>query len=157
MNRYLQTALLAVLFPAVALLPNLSLASHTGTHQVIDGVSIYIGMMSVEEIGTQQNARNPEAQMHGGVAYGAHRDHLVVALFDSRTGKRITDARVSGTVRELGRAGKTKNLEAMTIADTVTWGNYFDLPNRGVYRVVLQVLRPTASQAIEAKFIHRHD
>jgi hypothetical protein len=37
-----------------------------------------------------------------------HRDHVVVALFDDATGKRIENAKVKGSVMELGLASQQK-------------------------------------------------
>lgn len=61
--------------------------------------------------------------MHGGVPSRVHRDHLVVALFSNVTGKRIGNAQVTATAGEVGLSGKTKNLEPMKIAGTITFRN----------------------------------
>jgi hypothetical protein len=42
--------------------------------------------------------------MHGGVAGGRHAHPVVVALFDARTGERITDADMQATWRRSGSA-----------------------------------------------------
>ena len=45
----------------------------------------------------------------------------------------------------------------MAIRNTLTYGNYFRMPGKDPYTIVVQVLRPGVSQAIEAKFDFRHD
>jgi hypothetical protein len=51
----------------------------------------------------------------------------VAAVFDAATGERVEDAVVEARVAEPGLAGITRRLEPMLIADTVTYGNYFQL------------------------------
>lgn len=130
-------------------------ADDAENYKVVDGVAIYFGVMPAEMIlGHPQE--HPEREMHGGVPAGKHRDHLVIALFDNATGKRITDAQVTATVGEIGLAGETKKLGPMKIAGTVTYGNYFDMPNREIYRIRVQIRLPGAPRVIEAEFTHRH-
>jgi uncharacterized protein involved in high-affinity Fe2+ transport len=88
--------------------------------------------------------------MHGGVPVGEN--HLTVALFDDRTGVRITRAKVSATITGPDRFKLTKKLEPMTIAGVVTYGNYFSMPGPGPYRIVLHIQAPDARQGIEAVF-----
>ena len=93
--------------------------------------------------------------------------HIVIALFDSASGKRITDAQVTARVAELGLTkvppfpvatrervpfGPQKKLDSMLIAGTVTYGNYFTLPARGLYRVQVQVRGPSMPGVIETEF-----
>lgn len=130
-------------------------ADDISKHKIVDGVEIYFGVLPAEVIG-EYSADHIEREMHGGVPSGAHRDHLVVALFDAATGERIGDARVEATVREIGLSGKTKSLEPMEIAETITFGNYFDLPNENLYRIVVRIRRPEASRTIKAEFLHGH-
>src|SRR4030067_126792 len=61
----------------------------------VDGVAIYFGILPAELVrGHPQE--HPEGQMHGGVPVGEN--HITVALFDDKTGKRITRAEVTATV-----------------------------------------------------------
>jgi hypothetical protein len=53
--------------------------------------------------------------------------HLIVSVFDAKTGKRIENATVSARVGELALAPQSKMLEPMQIAGTVTFGNFFTI------------------------------
>jgi len=125
------------------------------TFQVVDGVTIYLGVMPAQIV--QGHAReHEESKMHGGVPAGRYRDHLVVALFDNATGRRIEDAQVTAAVMELGLGSQWKTLEPMRIAEAVTYGNYFDMPSGATYHIQVRIRRPGHSQLIEATFTHRH-
>jgi len=125
------------------------------TFQVVDGVAIYLGVMSAQIV--QGHAReHEESKMHGGTPAGPYRNHLVVALFDDASGRRIEDAQVTAAVSELGMGLGWKPLEPMRIADTLTYGNYFSMPGTGTYRIQLRIRRPGLAQPIEAAFTHGH-
>ncbi|MCO6411225.1 MAG: hypothetical protein J5I92_00645 [Thiogranum sp.] len=125
------------------------------TFQVVDGVAIYLGVMPAQIV--QGHAReHEESKMHGGVPAGRYRDHLVVALFDDASGRRIEDAQVTAAVRELGMGLEWKTLEPMRIAEMTTYGNYFSMPGAGTYRIQLRISRPGHAQPIEAAFTHGH-
>jgi len=122
--------------------------------QVVDGVAIYLGVVPAQMIQGHPK-EHLESEMHGGVPIKDHRDHVVVALFEDTTGKRIEDAQVTGSVMELGLAAQNKKFEAMEIADTITYGNYFDMPSKQTYHIKLRIRRP-GKQDVEATFTHRH-
>ena len=144
------------LFVSFCVLPVASPGGEHETYKEVGGVAIHIGIMPADMIRIRQSGEHSGYNMHGGIPKGAHRDHLVVALFEGDTGKRITNARVTATMAEIGLAGRTKELDVMEINGTVTWGNYFYLPNHEAYRVIVQIQRPGVSGAIEASFMHRH-
>ena len=58
--------------------------------------------------------------------------------------------RVSG----LGLVGSYKTLEPMKIADTITYGNYFELPGVDKYRIDLDVERPQGTVKFEFTYAH---
>ena len=60
--------------------------------QVVDGVAVYFGMIPAELVRGHPR-EHPEGVMHGGVPVGE--SHLTVAVFDDKTGRRISDAEVT--------------------------------------------------------------
>jgi uncharacterized protein involved in high-affinity Fe2+ transport len=124
-------------------------ATDTAYRRVVDGVAIYFGILPAELVRGHPPS-HPESGMHGGVPVGEN--HLTVALFDDRTGVRITRAKVSATITGPDRFKLTKKLEPMTIAGSATYGNYFSMPGPGPYRIVLHIQAPDARQDIEAVF-----
>ena len=144
---------LAALLAALAWPPTLGFAADVGQSQTVAGLTVYIGIVPAEIVRGHPGA-HPEAQAHGGPPQGAHEYHLIVAIFDAATGTRVENAKVGARVSSLGLAGSRKVLEPMKIADTVTYGNYFDLPGRGAYTVEVEIERQQGT--VRAKFDYGH-
>lgn len=124
-------------------------AAQDSQHSSVGGLEIYYGILPAEMV------LGHEMEHGGGKAIrGAH--HLVVALFSARTGNRVTDAEVEALVEPFGLAGKTKKLEPMTINQTVTFGNYFQMPGAGPYRITVRIHLPGTGDWIETTFEYRH-
>lgn len=138
-----------VVMSMVMLNPIAAAASAPENFQVVDGVAIYLGIMPAQLV-------RGHPKMHGGVPAAGYEDHVVVALFDNATGRRIEDAQVTAAVMELGLGSPWQTLESMRVAEAVTYGNFFDMPREGVYHVQLRIRRPGHPQLIEATFTHRH-
>lgn len=140
----------------LATLAMASLAADTSQHKVVDGVAIYIGVLPAEMVKGHPRTP-PEGVMHGGVPAGKNRYHLVVALFDEASGKRISGAGIKARVSEFGLPGQEKKLDPMVIAGNVTYGNYFAMPNPGPYRIHLEIrhARIHSVGTIEAEFEYR--
>ena len=119
------------------------------------GLAVYLGVLPAAMI--QGHPRgHPEEAMHGGVPSGRHAYHVMAAVFDAATGERVEDAVVEARVAEPGLAGVTRRLEPMLIADTVTYGNYFQLSGDGPYRIDLSITRPGLARPITVEFTNEH-
>lgn len=146
----------ALLLLCLMLLAGLAAAhSESGQHRIVDGVEIYLGMMPTGMMHGYPRDR-PESTMHGGVPTGPVIYHVVIALFDSKTGERLTAAEVKARVGEPGRSVEEKKLEPMVIENTVTYGNYFNMPGAGPFQIVVQIRMPNSTRTIEARFEHKH-
>lgn len=130
-------------------------SADTSTSKVVDGVAVYIGVSPAEMIRGHPKA-HPEGAMHEGVPKSSDEYHVIIALFDSKTGQRITDVTVKARVEGLGMAGAQKLLEPMTIADAVTYGNYFKMVGTGPFRITVSIQKPSASSAMQVQFEHKH-
>ena len=123
-------------------------------YRVADGTTIHLGVVSAEAIRRHPN-EYPVREY--GVAPAAPEQYLVtVALFDANNGQRITDASVRARVSTAKGAGPEKALEPMTIAASRTYGSYFAMAGAGTYTVNVQIRRPGAPDAIQAKFEYTH-
>lgn len=128
----------------------LPLAAHAVSYQqVADGLAIYFGIVPAELVRGHPR-EHPESGMHGGTPVGE--SHLMVALFDAKTGARVTKATIVANVTGGGGAKLDKQLEPMTVAGALTFGNYFYLSGSGPYRVDLQILLPGRNTTIRAHF-----
>jgi hypothetical protein len=120
-------------------------------YQTVGGLAIYLGVLPAQLV-----QGHTETTMHGGVPRRPHQHHLVVALFDAATGARITDAEVTALVSGAGHRDDRKRLEAMVIADTTTYGQYFDFPDAGRYTIRVDVRRGNQAAPVTARFTYQH-
>lgn len=141
---------------ALVMAAGLVLAANSGQRQIADGMDIYLGVMPAEIVRGHPKAHS-ESAMHGGMPPSKGYHHVIVSLFDSQSGNRITDAEVTAKVEEPGHLERSeKALESMTIAGTLTYGNYFRMPGKGPYLISLEIRRPGSPRVVEAKFDYRH-
>ena len=94
--------------------------------------------------------------MHGAHPAAAHNHHLIVAIFNSITGERVTDASVTAKVMQPGFEPPEKPLEPMKIADSITYGNFFDLAKPGIYRIRLSISRLGSARPVMIDLLYDH-
>jgi hypothetical protein len=111
------------------------------------GVTIYLGVVPAEIV---------KGPMHGRVPKGPHQYHVVAAIFDATTNMRIEDAAVTAQVSGLGLSGAKAVLEPMQIANTITYGAFFNLPGADLYTIRVSVQRPGSQQTVTVEFRYDH-
>ncbi len=121
-------------------------------HKIVDGVEIYLGIVSAETMRERYASADPERALHGGIPSGSGYYHINVSLFDSKTRHAITDAKVEASVTEPVSGGETKALELVSIKGAKSYGNYFRMSGKNPYRIVVRVRKPGASRDIQAEF-----
>lgn len=120
-------------------------------HKIVDGLSIYVGVLPAEMLlGHPKEHR--ESKMHGGVPAGTNRYHVVVALFDASSGKRITQAQVKIGGASIGMEPVRKKAEPMLVNNLVTYGNYVTLPGLGPYKILIEIRHPATGKSVEVEF-----
>ena len=121
------------------------MATHSERHQTVDGMSIYFGALPAQIIQDHED-------MHGGNDnIGEYTYHILIAIFDSKTGKRILYAKVKATAIPLGMKGETKKLEPMH-ANLKSYGNYFTLHDTTPYTIRVEIQRPDSGKKSIAEF-----
>jgi cytochrome c5 len=121
-------------------------------HQIIDEMEIYFGAASAESIRKQHPGTDPESAMHGGIPSGSAYYHLNISLFDAQTKAAIGDAYVEVKVANPVMGDQVKTLEPMVFNNTMSYGNYFQLPGKDPYTIAVLIRKPGATRAIETKF-----
>jgi len=124
---------------------NQAVSDHSQRHQKVDDMSIYLGVVPAQL--TQHHST-----MHSGITNEEHSYHIVIALFNSKSGKRITDARVKASVASLGMKGETKDLEPMH-GDLLSYGNYFTMYKATNYTIKVEIQRADEKVKSIAMFI----
>lgn len=129
-------------------------ALESSQHQEVDGMAVYLGILPTEMLlGHQVDSAGRE--MHGGIPPGNYRYHIVVAIFDAKTGLRISNAQVRARVSETGQTGPRKKLEPMLIQGAVTYGDYFTMPTPGPYKVEIEIVQRGTSTPTTVVFDYR--
>jgi Flp pilus assembly protein CpaB len=140
---------------ALALGPSIALAHVANENQSAAGLTVELGIVPAD---TLRGRPEEEAvrKMHGGVPSGKSMYHVMVAVFDAKTGQRLTNVQVRARVEEVGLTSEEKSLESMRIADAVTYGNFFRMAGSGTFRITVQIRLPGTTRMTELRFEHRH-
>lgn len=122
--------------------------------QTVDGMTIELGVMPVERVKKEHaTAPGDPNAMHGGTPANRGSNHIVVALFDAKTGTRITNAQIQAGVGDRWyNHDPDKSLEPMEISGAMSYGNYFSMQDAGVWRIHLVISRPGIKRPVEADF-----
>ena len=135
---------------ALAMVPSVVLADVGHETKSAAGLKVDLGIAPAESI------RGADRQMHGGVPSGRSVYHVMVAIFDAKTGLRVTDAQVKAQVEEVGLTREEKALEPMKPENAVTYGNFFHMAGQGTFRITVQIRLPGTTRATELQFEHKH-
>lgn len=134
--------------PAVALALLLAaLAAQAQQRLERAGIALYWGLVPAAIV-SQQHAVE---EIHGGLPPGGGKvNHLVVALFDASTGRRIEDAIVRAQLTESGIVdGPPRYLVPMPVNGGASYGQLFGMAREGPYRFRLWIHLHDRSQDIE--------
>lgn len=114
------------------------------------GVTLYWGLVPAAVVAD----KHALAELHGGPPKGGGQvHHLVVALYDSASGRRIEDAVVRAQLSETGIADEpARYLPPMKVNDQASYGQLFGFAKDGPYRFRLWVRLPSRSDEIEFRF-----
>lgn len=143
--------LLGVCALLLTFLPLSLRASDDSQHKDVDGLSVYVGILPAEMLLGHPKGHH-EREMHGGVPAGANWYHLVVALFDAASGKRVTDSKVKVGGASIGMAATRQKAEPMLINNVTTYGAYIMLPGPGPYKIQIEIRRPGSNKPVEVEF-----
>ena len=127
-------------------------ASDANLSRSIDGVDIYMGITHANK-----QAQADEMKKSGLIqAIRSKKHHITVALFDSKTGQRITDARVVAGIGEMGLSSNRKKLRQEKFGEAVSYGRDFYLSQEGPYWIDLKIKRNGDTQSTMTRFEWKH-
>ena len=126
--------------------------------QTIGGMTIDIGVIPAEVVQGHSTIPGDPKAMHGGTPANSGSHHLVVALFDDKTGVRITDARIRAGVADLSDdPTPDRILEPMEVSGAMTYGNFFLMQGKRDWKIRLEIRRSSTAPPVEADFAYGHD
>jgi hypothetical protein len=121
-----------------------------------DGLAIYFAAIPAAFVRAHP-AEHTGREMHGDAPDARYAHHLIVALFDSKTGMRITEASVLAVIRGgISQSEARVELGPMAIAGAPVYGGFADLPPRDRYRIEIEVVRHGGGAAVRTVFWHQH-
>lgn len=127
-------------------------AASVSRHQVVDGVSVYLGVVP---IGVAANDAD-DLGLDQKIYHKKDLYYLLIALIDDRSGRRIVDADIHASIAALGGLDySSKQLKPVHIEHYTSYGNYFHLADPDTYRVQLLMTAPERSEPIRATFTYQ--
>jgi hypothetical protein len=125
----------------------------------VDSAIVFLGVVPATQTRDYSSERAGDMAMGGPAANDINSIHLVVALFDHGTRKRITDAQVSA--RFLGERGHRWSvmLKPMTMNGALTYGAYSNMGGNNSASIFIDIIRPfgRSSQNLTARFEYSRD
>lgn len=122
-------------------------------YKTVGGLTVYLGVMPSALLRGEVEEHAEAA--HGDVPRDRHRYHVLVAVFDAASGRRVEDAVVEARVTPLGLGPVVRQLQPMSIAEAVTYGNYFIMPDEGQYRIVFTITTKS-TPPVSVEFLYEH-
>ncbi|MGU7812234.1 hypothetical protein [Burkholderia sp. AW49-1] len=122
------------------------------------GLTVHFGIVPADKASRAPDEAGVPGDTKAGQGKASY--HLVVALFDARTGARIDDAvilaRMTSPASKARPKVQIKRLPAFTVNGMVTYGNYFDMPWAGRYRIDLSVKRRESANTVHVRLNYEH-
>lgn len=147
-RNHLKSILGILLLGVLAGFPVTTSATDSVLSQEADGLTVHLGIMSAKRL-----VEHPELLPAGyPIRPGRDMHHILVAIFDSATGQRITDAEVEAMVFPLGLSGSTKVMHPSAPAGKMNYSNWFRLSPGDIYVIQVRIRRPGIRAVRTARF-----
>ena len=124
-------------------------------YRAVGDLAIYLGVLPAELVRGHERVES-EPKGHPRVQRRPHSYHVVVAIFDAKTGARVENAEVVASIAPTGLAGQRHQLRPMNISNSVTYGAYVDLPGEDRYAIKLDIRTPNRPAPVKADFAYEH-
>ena len=129
-------------------------AQNASGSKTVDGLTVYFGVLPAALL--RGDAKQHVEEAHGDVPRGPHAYHVVAAVFDAESGRRVEDATIDARVGPLRLGSVTRRLEPMAIAGALTYGNIFTLRVDGPYQIAFIVTVPHRADPVVVEFSYEH-
>jgi hypothetical protein len=149
--------ILAVVLAAAALLqvPPGAAADGETYHKPAGTYTVYLTVMPAEMISGPGAEPSPGASPQRAPA-ASDMHHVMVSIFDTRSGLRMVDMEVRARVAALGFSGEKQDLPPIRLGDGIAYANSFPMLGRGPFRIDVE-FRPHFGQRLrQATFYFTH-
>jgi hypothetical protein len=127
-------------------------ASHDDQFKEIDGIAIYLAVLPAEMLRGHPKEHSVSTMHSEQRLEGKNQHHIMVSLFDGKTGTRVQGAIVKARVLGKDFNGLMKPLELMIMGGTQSYGNYFNVPRQGAYRIEVEIQPPGKGKVVKVAF-----
>ena len=128
--------------------------------KTVDGLTVYLGVVPAA-VTRAHPPQHTERTMHGGVSKPSIHDvHLLVAVFNSASGVRLRNIKVTARIHATGRNLGTVSLKPMTVNGALTYGGYAKLGWDEDVMILVDIRRPgrtPRTSTVTAQFQYAHD
>ena len=131
---------IALGFAAIVALP-CAIAEETGFRKNVGDYALYLAVM-------------PAALIRGPAARDTHQ--VMVSIFDSRSGLRVSGLQVKARVAAPGFYGEKRDLEPISVGGATVYGKAFPMLGRGPFRVDVEFSTRYGPHAQQATFYFTH-
>lgn len=148
---------LATIVLLAALSP--TIAADDAFHRETGSYRVYLGVVPASLIKKNPTLVDNDKQLHGSPSVRAQNEqHVMVTIFRKSGGARVLNATAIAEVRPkklFGGRGAEKPLEKMITSGAVAYGNYFDIPERGKYRIDIRIYEPGKDGNEKVGFVYQ--
>lgn len=124
-------------------------------HKVVEGMDVYLGIVSAESIRVRHLTEDRQGAMSGEIPRGKGYYHVNISLLDRKTGAEIKDAKIELSVEDPVMGEQTKKLNSISFNSAASYGNYFSMPESYTYKITAVIHRTGQSSGTKAKFDFR--
>lgn len=152
----LSKALLLTVILTLGLAVHPAFAKGNAFHEESKSYLVYLGVVPASLLEKAPSLVDQDKQLHGGVAeQSPSTQHVMVTVFRKDNNARVLNATVIAKVgrsKLLGSKGGEKPLEKMVTSNAVAYGNFFDMPERGEYRIEVNIYETQKSGSESVRF-----
>ena len=138
-------------FAFVAVFMTVSFAAVADHHVRVDGLDLYLGVVPSTHLSahpTMLPAGHP-------IDTRPNAHHVLLAVFDSVSGRRIVDAKIKARVTARGLDDPGKPLHPVEFDHQLTYCNFFEMIPGTTYTIDVSLKRPETPGMTTARFVQK--
>jgi len=133
-------------------------ASDLNWHEESENYHVYLGVVPASMIKSSLSLVDNDKNLHGGLSnLPSEAQHVMVTIYRKDGKTRVANATVIAEISSgvlLGRKKLEKPLEKMITNKHITYANFFEMKDKGKYKIELEIYEPNKNGKDEVTFFH---
>lgn len=133
-------------------------ASNINWHEESENYHVYLGVVPASMIKNDPAVVDNDKQLHGGLdKQSSTAQHVMISVYRKDGKTRVKNATVIAEVSSgvlLGRKKLEKPLEKMTTSGQITYANFFDMKDKGKYKIEVEIYESNKNGNDELNFFY---